>query len=205
MILGLLLIAAALGLTGYNFYDSYRAGAASDEVLSQLRAMIPGIGSALDDDSEQPEANPGEIEYPDYVLNPYMDMPTLTVDGKEYIGMVDIPALSLELPVLSEWSYRNLKVAPCRYSGSIYMHNAVICAHNYDRHFGRLSDLKLGDEVIFTDADGNVFQYRVKEVINLQFNDVKEMKHGDCDLTLFTCTRSGAKRVTVRCELITNS
>ena len=140
-----------------------------------------------------------EAYIPDYILNPEMDMPEENVDGQKYIGVLRIPDLSLELPVISNWSYPNLKNAPCRYAGSAYMNNMVIAAHNYNSHFGHLKDLSPGDEVTFTDVDGNVFQYEVSAIEILSPLAVEEMTNGDWDLTLFTCTVSGQSRVTVRC------
>lgn len=42
---------------------------------------------------------------PDYMLCPDMEMPVKTIEGVDYIGILTIPALELELPVISEWSY----------------------------------------------------------------------------------------------------
>ena len=106
----------------------------------------------------------------------------------------------MELPVISEWSSSDLNVAPCRYAGSAYSNNLVIAAHNYRSHFGRLDNLSPGDEVVFTDVDGNVFRYEVIELETLSSYASDEMVSGDWDLTLFTCTLSGQQRITVRCE-----
>ena len=138
---------------------------------------------------------------PSFVLYPEMEMPTQEIDGQTYIGMVEVPSLELSLPVISEWTYPRLKKAPCRYTGSIYSKDMVICGHNYDRHFGRLKDLAVGDEVRFTDMDGNVFIYSVCGMEQLQKYAVEEMLAGEWDLTLFTCTKGGLTRVTVRCRL----
>ena len=144
---------------------------------------------------KQAASQPAFVRYPD------MEMPTKEIDGETYIGVVEIPSLELSLPVMSDWSYPQLKKAPCRYVGSVYSHDVVICGHNYDRHFGRLKELVPGDEVRFTDMDGNVFRYSVCAVEQLAKTAVEEMQTGDWDLTLFTCTKGGVMRVTVRCAL----
>lgn len=36
-------------------------------------------------------------------------MPTVEVNGQECVGMIEIPALGLKLPVISEWSDAKLK------------------------------------------------------------------------------------------------
>lgn len=138
---------------------------------------------------------------PLYELYPNMEMPVLLADGKSYIGVLDIPALGLSLPVISQWSYPDLKLAPCRYTGSAYSGNLILAGHNYPSHFGGLKNLRSGDTVCFTDADGNQFFYQVAELEVLDGTAVEEMTAGDWQLTLFTCTYGGQSQVAVRCGL----
>lgn len=49
--------------------------------------------------------------------------------------------------------------------------------------------------------NGDVFSYRVEQVTELEPEKITEMTCSEYDLTLFTCTVSGGKRVTVRCRL----
>ena len=173
MRIGLLLLAAALLLTGYNLWDE-----------------IPA------------QSNIDEPVIPDYILNPDMEMPTVEIEGNNYIGTLEIPAFKLSLPVISQWSYPRLRLAPCRYTGSAYQGNLVIAAHNYRAHFGPLKNLYAGDRITFTDADGNLFTYNVVEIQILEPTAIEDMTAGDWDLTLFTCTPGGQTRLTVRCEAI---
>ena len=196
---GLLLIAAALLLTVYNLWDEHRAGTAVTQVMEPLQKQTPD--SMLVQTPSSP-AGPGESEIPDYILNPDMEMPTMDIDGNRYIGTLDIPALNLSLPVMSEWSYPKLKIAPCRYVGTAYQGNFVIAAHNYRTHFGSLGNLSAGDRVTFTDVDGNIFSYDVVEVQILNPAAIEEMVSDDWDLSLFTCTLGGKTRLTVRCDKI---
>lgn len=124
----------------------------------------------------------------------------MRIDDREYIGVLSIPALGRELPVISSWDYPGLRVAPCRYTGSAYTDDLVIATHNYASHFGRLRELSQGDSIRFTDTDGNVFDYVVSELEILEPYAVSQMTEGDWDLTLFTCTPGGQYRVTLRCN-----
>ena len=199
VILGLACIAAALGLTGYNLWDEARAEKASAAVTAQLQQEIVRQDPTNQAADAKP-INPSEIEIPDYLLNPHMEMPTQTVDGVGYIGLLTVPAIDLELPVITDWSYSKLKIAPCRFSGSVYLDNAVIAAHNYTGHFRRLKTLEPGDAVLFTDVDGNVFRYVVAAMEILQPEAIEDMVAGEWPLTLFTCTVGGQSRITIRCE-----
>ena len=172
--MGLLLVAAALFLTAWNLYEHSRAAQSVSEVMEQMEAAFPAVAAAgreaeADEREKRPERpqeslwdEPGgteEVEIPDHILNPQMEMPKAKIAEQEYIGVLKIPALRLELPVISSWSYPRLRIAPCRYAGSAYTNDLVIAAHNYPSHFGKLKQLQEGEEVIFTDMDGNVFLY----------------------------------------------
>ena len=201
---GLLLIAAALFLTVYNRYEEHRAAEFAVQVIDRLDAFLPAEKDEIigeESCSAAPTEDVSEIEIPDYILNPNMEMPVQTIDGRAYIGILKIPALELELPIISEWSYPNLKVSPCRYAGSVYTNDLVIAAHNYEPHFGNVKNLSEGDTITFTDMDGNVFTYVVAAKETLPPAAGKEMTSGDWPLTLFTCTLSGSARVTIRCDL----
>ena len=196
-ITGLLLFAAALALSAYNLWDGYRAEQSREKLLEEYRDKNQNIS----DKGEQADESDGQI--PDYQLNPEMEMPEIALkdlDGAACIGVLEIPKIDLKLPVLSEWSYPLLKKAPCRYSGSAYLDNLVIAAHNYRTHFGKLKELEMGDEVIFTDAAGNRFEYKVAVVEALTPQSVEDMTSGEWALSLFTCTLDGKNRVTVRCD-----
>lgn len=195
--IGCLLLAAALGITIYNILDNRRAGMAVKATAEQLEEIIP---RNTPDNAEQTMLLPEE-DIPDYLLNPEMDMPVVQVDGYDYIGTLELPTLGLTLPVMSDWDYPRLKIAPCRYAGSAYQGDLVIAAHNYTNHFGTLKNLKIGDCITFTDSDGNIFSYSVAEIETLDPYAVEDMRSGDWALTLFTCTVGGQSRVTVRCEL----
>ncbi len=227
ILLGLICGLAAAAWTFYNYREDMAAG---EQAMADLQKMEEMLGTDADGDgligtvpaeeyrkahnmnplSEDEAAETGNGQALGaakdgaaiYELHPEMSMPTVEVDGHMYVGFLDIPAIERTLPVMDTWSYPNLKIAPNRFVGTPYAHDMIICAHNYDRHFGRIKNLREGDEVTFTDVYGDRFFYKVSEVIILQPTDVEEMKDpDDWDLTLFTCTIGGATRVTVRCVM----
>lgn len=203
--IGLLLIAAALFLVSYNLYDELRAEQSARQAVTQLDAYLPAEAApeAPSDSAgdQEPLASDERTVIPDYVLSPNMEMPVETINGIDFIGVLRIPALELELPIISEWNYPNLKSAPCRYSGSAYLNNLILCGHNYASHFGSLKTLSEGDIATFTDIDGNVFIYKMVERETLNPTDIEGMESGNWDLTLFTCTVGGQSRVTIRFDL----
>lgn len=182
---GLLLIAAALFLSVYNEWESHEARDSARQVIAQLCDELPT-----------------EAGEPTTLPDVRREMPVKTINGRDYIGVLSIPSLELELPVISQWDYPALKVAPCRYSGSLYQDNLIICAHNYASHFGKLKELQPGDIVLFTDMDEHVVTFQMVEREMLNPMDAEGMEAGDWDLTLFTCTIDGQTRVTIRFERV---
>lgn len=181
--IGAVLVVAALALLLFNRAEDKNAGNAADEILPAVMAAIEEPLPTGDEDGEdEPE------------------MTVVDIDGYGYIGYLTIPALDLKLPVMSEWDDTRLKTAPCRYYGSVKTNDLVIAGHNYDRHFGRLKNLRTGDNVFFTDMDGVTAAYEVTEVEELQPTEIGQMLESGYDLTLYTCTYGGQSRVTVRCS-----
>ena len=184
MILGTVLILAALSLFLWNRREAEQAGEAAADILPQVVEQIA-------ESAAEAPAPPDPFD------------PTMTeaeIDGYLYIGYLSIPALGLELPVMSEWDYNRLNIAPCRYSGSTKTDDLVIAAHNFAQHFGGLSGLTGGEQVIFVDMDNVVSTYTVVAVEILAPTAVEEMTNGEYDLSLYTCTYGGRSRVTVRCD-----
>ena len=128
-------------------------------------------------------------------------MPVKIINGIKYIGILEVPKLSLQLPVMSHWSYDGLKIAPGRYQGSVYKRNIIIAGHNYRSHFSRLKTLDIGSTIYFTDVEGNKFKYRISDIEIIKGTDTKQMKKGVWDMTLFTCTYGGQNRMALRCTL----
>lgn len=195
IILGLLLITGALVLFIHNVAEAAEAGKAAETVRQTLTEAISG---AEDEPYGNVAWNPGGWEG-DGTVAP--KMPVSVVDGRSYIGIIECPSADISLPVLAEWSYDDLKIAPCRYSGSVYTDDAVICAHNYITHFAFLLRLGIGSDIYFMTVNGEVFHYVVSNRETLRPTEVEKLTDPgqDWDLTLFTCDYGGRTRCAVRC------
>jgi sortase A len=185
VLLGFICLFCSLGFVVYNYWEEENATKSTDTLLEDAQNMI----------NEQ-NATQDELQ---------IKMPTINVDGYDCIGILTIPVLDLELPVLTDWSYAKLKKAPCHYYGTYYEKDFVIAAHNYKSHFGRLSELQVGDIVIFTDVNGLAHCYETALTETLPKEATKEMIASGFDLSLYTCTPGGASRVTVRCNAVKDS
>ncbi len=190
MIAGAVLVAMALALFVYNKWEAKEAENAAASALEKLMEQLPEGAEDAEDgywDSEQ-------------------EMTVVNIDGYDYIGYLSIPSLNLELPVMAQWSYEGLHIAPGRFSGTTFAGNLVIAGHNYARHFSPIKWLETGTKLTFTDMNHRIWHYQVSSIEILQPTQVEEMtgkSEGDSwDLTLFTCTTGGKTRCAVRCQRV---
>ena len=191
VLLGVVCILSSIGFIVYNRWKDESAEQITKSLLEDVQSII------VEKQQEQP--------LPDDTEKVSAEMSTVKVDGYDCIGILSIPVLDLELPVLTDWSYAKLKKAPCHYYGTYYEKDFVIAAHNYKSHFGRLSELQTDDIVFFTDVNGAAYYYEVILLETLPKEATKEMITGGFDLSLYTCTPGGASRVTVRCNAVKDS
>lgn len=196
VILGIVCLMASLGLVLHNRWQEESAETATDTLLQEYRRFAPESPTQPPQlpDMEEPDSEP--------IAEETRPMPAVSIQGYGCIGLLSIPVLELELPVLADWSYDKLNVAPCQYYGTCYGPDFVIAAHNYSVHFGKLSLLQPGDLVLFTDTTGEVFCYEVTLLETLAPQATEEMITSGFDLSLYTCTPSGSNRVTARCTKI---
>lgn len=179
IVVGAALLVGALSLFAWGSWDDARARDAAAGVVEALEPLLGTVDAAEG-----------------------WDMAAVIVDGQDYVGVLAIPALGLELPVASTWSYEQLADGPCRYFGSVAGGDLVIAGRSYDSHFGRIGSLGVGDEVSLTCADGTVCVYEVAEIDSVGADDIDAMTSGEFALTLFTDTGGGQSRVAVRCDRV---
>lgn len=186
IVVGLICLISAFGFYLHNQNESKSAGESAQEVLEKLDAVI-----------EENEANIKASSEEDNSEDVLAEMPTVTIDGYDYIGYVEIPKIGIKLPVMADWDYDRLKIAPCRNFGSVLSDDLVIAGHNYTAHFGKLDNLISGDSVIFTDALGAVYSYTVEKLDTVAGDNVDAVQDSGYDLVLYTCTLSGTERTAV--------
>lgn len=205
MAVGAALILSALVLLLHNRCADARAGREAETLLASVEAAISSQAAAEPEETRPrgQETRPTEENTPTEPTAPETldpEMPVAMLEGYGYVGYVEIPALGLKLPVMSDWDYTRLEIAPCRQFGSSRTDDLVIAAHNFESHFGRLKEMSLGNTVRFTDMAGIVNTYRAEMIEILSPKDVDAVQNSGYDLVLYTCTRDGQARVAVFCN-----
>ena len=199
ILLGLLLMGGAAGLTLYNLNEGEEALAHAEEALVPLREVVEQRQEA----GELPSVSKSDLIYAEAV-HEFPEMPVETIDGVDYLGILEIPDLDISLPVTADWDYDLLRIAACRYSGSYYERNLTVCAHNFIPLFRPLLTIPMDTDVFFTNVEGVVFHYRVSNRETVQPTEISRMidNNGEWDLTLFTCFPGGKTRCAVRCDQV---
>ena len=142
IILGIACLLVAVGFVIYNRWEAEKAAYITQSLLQDVQYVIDEHKTNDLPQSENGNPDSEGNDDPAEDVNALTEMATIKVDGYDCIGVLSVPTLELELPVLTDWSYAKLKQAPCHYSGSYYEADFVIAAHNYKAHFGRLSELR---------------------------------------------------------------
>lgn len=204
LVAGFVMLLAATLLYSANLAEDRNAGAQAKHLLTALQSALTNNDPQADTHSDLTHRGSLPDGYESSVVSgpqsgaePTEALPEVS----KCIGFIRLPTVGIELPVLSEWSYDHLAIAPCRQFGSPDTRDLVIAAHNYRSHFGRLDKLSPGDTVSFTDLSGTVFLYSVEAVRTVSPTEVGTVKNSGSDLVLYTCNFNGNKRVAVFCSL----
>lgn len=188
-LLSIFLLLISISWGGYNYFENWQAGRYAKQVISELE--------------KTPKS---EVVVQDYQpIYTGKEMPTQKIGDYYYLGELRIASLNLKLPVINQWDYERLKLAPSLYQGSYYEHNMIIAGHNYQSHFGPLLYINEGAVVEFINIEGEVFQYQVIDTQELEPTEISVLVSGETeewDLTLFTCTNSTLARQIIRCKQI---
>lgn len=110
-------------------------------------------------------------------------MPAVSIDGKDFIGIIEIPRFSSSLPVGGDWG--NSSKYPCLFSGSIYDRTIQVGATTQKGQYDFYRDLSIGDALIFTDMEGNRFTYEIKSMCYEKHADPSLLATADADFVLF--------------------
>lgn len=180
-----------LGAAALAFMQKQRDLLAGETATALVSIMKSGR-CTVQSEPPQPPAEEPEASAPAEPI-------ALTPDGYEMLGILRIEALSIELPVLAQWSDALLDIAPCRYSGTVSGGNLVVLGHSYSSHFRSLWKAEVGMSVEMTDAVGFVHRYRVAALETVEGTDGDALP-SQYPLTIFTCTADSKHRILVRCD-----
>lgn len=137
-----------------------------------------------------------EIEVPD-------EQKSVASDGTSYysIGVINIPSIKVNYPILSTYSDALLKISVCKFYGPNpnEIGNLCIAGHNYknSKFFSKVPKLKKGDEIEITDLSGNTVVYEIYDKYIVDPDELQctsQLTNGKREITLITCTNDNKQR-----------
>lgn len=127
------------------------------------------------------------------------DMPVLSLDGTDYIGILEMPRYNSALPVCGDWS-RYARFPGC-YLGNVYEGSLQIGGTSRKGQYDFFREISVGDAVYFTDMTGNYYQYTVRNIRYAQHADQQIIKNEDAALTLFIKNIYAFEYILVFCDI----
>ena len=126
-------------------------------------------------------------------------MPTLSIDGIDFVGVLEIPRYESSLPVCADWG--DISKYPCHFSGSVYDRTLQIGATSQRGQYDFYREMSVGDTVFFTDMEGNRYTYSVTNIRHEDNADQTALKREDSALTLFVKNTYGFDYIIIYCNV----
>lgn len=125
-------------------------------------------------------------------------MPMLSIEGTDFIGLLELPLYESVLPVCSEWG--SITRYPCCFSGSIYDGSMQIGATSQKGQYDYYREISVGDQVYFTDMTGNRFGYEIRDLQYVKHADKEVLENEDTELILFVKNLYGFEYLVIYCD-----
>ena len=127
-------------------------------------------------------------------------MPVLSIDGTDFIGIVEMPRFGSSLPVGANWG--KVSNYPCCLSGSVYDRTIQIGGTAQKGQYDFYREISVGDAVFFTDMEGNRFSYAVADIRYEKHADQAALQQVDDALTLFIKNIYGFEYIIIYCTAL---
>ena len=136
----------------------------------------------------------------------------LKYKGQKVIGLIEIPAIDLEYPILEKTTKLAMATSISRYYGGEINEygNVSLAGHNNysGTMFGRNKNLKKGDKVLLTDLTGKTLEYEIFDIFVTHPDDTKVLETKDKtirEVTLITCKNGRSERLIIKAKEIIKS
>ena len=129
------------------------------------------------------------------------DMAALSIDGTDFVGILEMPLYGSALPVCADWGQSSKY--PCCFQGSIYDRSLQVGATSQKGQYDFYRQISVGDSLYFTDMTGNRYAYTVKDIHYAKHADQDTLLREDTALTLFIKNLYAFEYVIVFCDIPT--
>ena len=162
---GVGMLATALVILFFWQWTIHTSAVRAVETVSALRALLPEPQGAVPEERRD------------------NSMPAISLEGTDYIGILEMPAFESSLPVGARWGSSSMY--PCRFDGSIYDRTIQIGATNQKGQYDFYREISVGDTLYFTDMTGNRYSYAVADIRYTSHADGITPDSREADLMLF--------------------
>lgn len=125
-------------------------------------------------------------------------MSTLSIDGVNFVGLLELPRYGSVLPVCNDWGRPDRY--PCRFDGSIYDGSMQIGATTQTGQYSFYRDISVGDTVVFTDVEGNRYTFQVSAMRYEKQIDQKTLQREAAACTLFVKNMYAFEYLVIFCQ-----
>ena len=126
-------------------------------------------------------------------------MSVLSVDGIDFVGIIEMPRYNSALPVGAAWGRSS--EYPCRFSGSVYDGTMQIGATTQKGQYDFYRELSVGDTVVYTDMEGNRYTFAITSLRYEKHADQAALQREDVPLTLFIKNIYSFEYLIVFCDI----
>ena len=172
----------------------------NEQIVSQFNEFLE---EKSQNENEQNVYEQSIIDNENVISENEKNFDLLEFKGFKVIGLIKIPAINLEYPILEETTKETMKVSISRYwGGDINSYGNVSLAGHNNRvtltMFGKNKNLKNGDKIFLTDLLGNTVEYQIYDTFITNPNDVTVLQTKDKNIrevTLITCSNGHVNRL----------
>ncbi len=208
--LSVFLLCALSSYAIYAEYDRNKSEEVSKEILQEI--SFQDSKKVIDEEvivvrlnaiPEEKNATSTQVVQIEQQINVPEEQKLTASDGTVYytIGVINIPSINVNYPILSTYTDELLKIAPCKFHGPNpnEVGNLCIAGHNYrnTKFFSKVPTLELGDKIEITDLSGRMLTYTVydKFIVNPdELECTSQLTKGKKEITLITCTNDNKQR-----------
>lgn len=216
--LSVFLLCALSSYAIYAEYDRNKSEEVSKEILQEISFREPTklvdeevIVVRLNAIPEEENVATTEVVQIEQQVNVEEEQKLTASDGTSYytIGVINIPSINVNYPILSTYTDELLKIAPCKFHGPNpnEVGNLCIAGHNYrnSKFFSKVPNLQLGDTIEITDLSGRMLTYTVydKFIVNPdELACTSQLTNGKKEITLITCTNDNKQRHIIKARVM---
>ena len=188
VIIGIIIILTIILIT-----IKYAKNAQNEQEMTNIVEQIKNTETSNSTDNKEAEGNVTELE----------------IEGYKVLGIIRIPKINLEYPILSETNKISMKKSITKFWGPNLntVGNLTLAGHNNKdgTMFGKVKKLEIGDIIEIEDLNKNTVKYKIFDIYVIDPNDVscvESIGPNKKEVTLITCTNGNKNRLITKAREI---